>query len=91
VIAVYVDPDAAPLLDLLGLDSFTVDVSGRSTRGKTTAARTAMSVWADPGERGDGLFSWRTTRRRRGRRNPHRRHQRQLRHRRTGVHHPTSP
>jgi hypothetical protein len=52
---------AAPLLDVLGLDSFTVDVSGRSTRGKTTAARTAMSVWADPGERGDGLFSWRTT------------------------------
>jgi hypothetical protein len=52
---------AVPLLDVLGLDSFTVDVSGRSTRGKTTAARLAMSVWADPGERGDGLFSWRTT------------------------------
>jgi hypothetical protein len=52
---------AAPLLDVLHLDSFTVDVSGRSTRGKTTAARLAMSVWADPGERGDGLFSWRTT------------------------------
>jgi hypothetical protein len=52
---------AAPLLDILGLDSFTLDVSGRSTRGKTTAARLALSAWADPSERADGMFSWRTT------------------------------
>jgi len=52
---------AAPLLDVLGLDSFTVDISGRSTRGKTTAARLALSAWADPSERADGMFSWRTT------------------------------
>lgn len=52
---------AAPLLQLLGVNSFTVDISGRSTRGKTTAAAAGMSVWADPSERADGLYSWRTT------------------------------
>ena len=52
---------AAPLLDVLGLDSFTIDISGRSTRGKTTAARLALSAWADSSERADGMFSWRTT------------------------------
>src|SRR5262249_47666321 len=52
---------AAPLLQVVGVDSFTIDVSGRSTRGKTTAAKIGLSVWADPSEKGDGLFSWRTT------------------------------
>ncbi|MFD6822485.1 DUF927 domain-containing protein [Streptomyces sp. NPDC060085] len=52
---------AAPLLELLGINSFTMDVSGRSTRGKTTAAGAGMSVWADPSERADGMYSWRTT------------------------------
>mgnify|MGYP002621552924 CR=1 FL=1 len=52
---------AAPLLSLLRLDSFTIDLSGRSTRGKTTAAKIGLSLWADPTEKGDGLFSWRAT------------------------------
>ena len=52
---------AAPLLELVGVNSFTVDISGRSTRGKTTAAGAGMSVWADPSEKADGMYSWRTT------------------------------
>ncbi|WP_372349611.1 DUF927 domain-containing protein [Streptomyces sp. KL116D] len=52
---------AAPLLELVGVNSFTVDISGRSTRGKTTAAGAGMSAWADPSEKADGMYSWRTT------------------------------
>lgn len=52
---------AAPLLDIVRVDSFVVDFSGRSTRGKTTAAKIGLSCWADPSEKGDGTFSWRTT------------------------------
>ncbi|MFF5959516.1 DUF927 domain-containing protein [Streptomyces luteogriseus] len=52
---------AAPLLPLLSINSFTIDISGRSTRGKTTAAAAGMSTFADPSERADGLYSWRTT------------------------------
>ncbi|HEY9409931.1 MAG TPA: DUF927 domain-containing protein [Jiangellaceae bacterium] len=51
----------APLLELVGINSFTVDISGRSTRGKTTAAGAGMSAWADPSEKADGMYSWRTT------------------------------
>lgn len=52
---------AAPLLQILGINSFMVDICGRSTRGKTTAAAAGMSAWADPSEKADGLYSWRTT------------------------------
>jgi hypothetical protein len=52
---------AAPLLTPLGLDSFTIDFSGRSTRGKTTGAMVGLSCWADPTEKADGIASWRTT------------------------------
>ncbi|GAB3979154.1 hypothetical protein GCM10029978_073770 [Actinoallomurus acanthiterrae] len=52
---------AATLLHPLGLDSFTIDFSGRSTRGKTTGAMVRLSCWADPTEKGDGISSWRTT------------------------------
>ena len=52
---------AAPLLEVVGVNSYTVDISGRSTRGKTTAAGAGMSVWADPSEKADGMYSWRTT------------------------------
>lgn len=52
---------AAPLLEPLRLDSFTIDISGRSTRGKTTAVMTGLSAWADPSDKGDGMFHWRTT------------------------------
>ena len=44
----------------LGLDSFTIDFSGKSTRGKTITAQVGLSCWADPSERSDGLFSWKT-------------------------------
>ncbi len=52
---------AAPLLEPLGVDSFTVDISGRTTRGKTTAASVAMSAWACPVDGSEGIASWRTT------------------------------
>lgn len=51
----------APLLELLELDSFTVDTSGRSSRGKTISVMCGASCWHDPGEKSDGMFHWRTT------------------------------
>ncbi|MGH3414861.1 MAG: DUF927 domain-containing protein [Actinocrinis sp.] len=50
-----------PLLGTLGLDSSIVDASSPSTRGKTTALMAATSVWADPSERAEGMFSWKST------------------------------
>lgn len=52
---------AAPLLKVLRIDSFTVDISGRSTGGKTTSAMVALSPWACPTEQSGGIASWRTT------------------------------
>ncbi|MFJ1581755.1 DUF927 domain-containing protein [Streptomyces sp. NPDC088197] len=52
---------AAPLLRPLGLNSFTLDISSRSTKGKTTALQCALSVWADPSEHASALSNWRTT------------------------------
>ena len=49
---------AAPLLGPLGLDSFAIDISFRSTRGKTITAKAAMSCWADPGDKADAMLSW---------------------------------
>jgi hypothetical protein len=51
---------AAPLLVPLGLDSFTIDFSGKSSRGKTITVKAGLSCWADPADRGDGMFSWST-------------------------------
>jgi hypothetical protein len=51
---------AAPLLRLLNLPSFTLDISGRSTRGKSTAAALALSVWADPTAHGEGMSTWKS-------------------------------
>ncbi|KJE20369.1 protein of unknown function (DUF927) [Frankia torreyi] len=51
---------AAAMLRVLRLDSFVLDVAGTSSRGKTTAARVGLSPWADPGEKSDGMHSWRT-------------------------------
>jgi hypothetical protein len=51
---------AAPLLCPLGLDSFTVDISGRSTRGKTITAMAALSCRADPSDRSEAMLSWQT-------------------------------
>lgn len=52
---------AAPLLHPLGLNSFTLDVSSRSTKGKTTALQCGLSVWADPSEHASAMSNWRTT------------------------------
>jgi len=49
---------ASPLLHPLGLDSFTVDISGRSTRGKTITAMVALSCWADPSDRAEAMLTW---------------------------------
>lgn len=51
----------APLLRPLKIPSFTVDISSRSTRGKTTCLQCGLSVWADPSEDARALASWRTT------------------------------
>jgi hypothetical protein len=44
----------------LGLDSFTIDFSGRSGRGKTITAAAGLSCWADPSDRADGMLPWST-------------------------------
>ena len=49
---------ASPLLEPLVLDSFTVDISGRSTRGKTITAMVALSCWADPSDRSEAMHTW---------------------------------
>lgn len=52
---------AAPLLNPLRIVSFTLDISSRSTKGKTTALQCALSVWANPSEQADAMSNWRTT------------------------------
>ncbi|MBE4790887.1 DUF927 domain-containing protein [Streptomyces caniscabiei] len=52
---------AAPLLRPLGLPSFTVDISSRSTKGKTTALQCGCSVWANPSENAAAISNWRGT------------------------------
>lgn len=52
---------AAALLHPLKLDSFSVDTSGRSTRGKTISVMCGASCWFDPSEKSDAMFHWRTT------------------------------
>ena len=51
---------AAPLLHLLGLDTFFVDSSGMTSTGKTTSLRLAASVWGqpNPSQPGSMLGSW---------------------------------
>lgn len=48
---------AAPLAQLLNVDSFTLHLRGHSSSGKTTALRVANSVWNSPA----GMQTWRTT------------------------------
>lgn len=52
---------AAPLLHSLGIQSFTVDMSSRSTKGKTTALQCGCSVWANPSENAAAISNWRGT------------------------------
>ena len=51
---------APVLLRVVGERSFTVDISGRSTRGKSTAAALALSAWADPTGQGEGMSTWKS-------------------------------
>lgn len=52
---------AAPLLKPLDVRSFTVDISSRSTKGKTTALQCGCSVWANPSEDAPAISNWRGT------------------------------
>jgi hypothetical protein len=52
---------APVLLNEFREPSFMVDISFRSTSGKTTCLRCAMSAWADPTERAGAITSWNTT------------------------------
>jgi hypothetical protein len=52
---------AAPLLEPLGLGSFTINWGGTSTTGKTTAAQGGLSCWADPDESAGAITSWSST------------------------------
>jgi uncharacterized protein (DUF927 family) len=35
-----------------------VDISGRSTRGKTITAMVALSCWADPSDKSEAMHTW---------------------------------
>jgi hypothetical protein len=52
---------AAPLLNVLGVDSGTIDVAYKSTRGKSITGMAAISPWADPSDTGDAILSWSAT------------------------------
>lgn len=51
---------APVLLKTLRLRSATLDISGRSTRGKSTAAALALSAWADPSADAQGMGTWKS-------------------------------
>jgi hypothetical protein len=61
VVRIAVAAGLAPtLLRVLRLSSFTLDISGRSTRGKSTAASAALSAWANPATDGEGMATWKS-------------------------------
>lgn len=51
----------SPLLRPLGVGSTTVDISGFSGRGKTTAAEAGVSTFMHPLETGGATYSWAST------------------------------
>ncbi|MFE6461558.1 DUF927 domain-containing protein, partial [Streptomyces cinereoruber] len=51
----------SPLLRPLGVGSTTVDISGFSGRGKTTAAEAGISTFMHPLETGGAAYSWAST------------------------------
>lgn len=55
---------AAPLLKILNLNSFIVDLSAGTSSGKTIALRFAASAWGNPNEKTDSslIHSWYITR-----------------------------
>jgi hypothetical protein len=53
---------AGVIIDLTRLDTCGLDLSGRTSVGKTTGQRVAVSAWSSPKLADDGLFrSWRLT------------------------------
>jgi hypothetical protein len=54
----------APLLEILKVPNFIIDLSHSTTTGKSTSARTAASIWVDPDERrpSSGFYTWDMTR-----------------------------
>ncbi|MCP2337874.1 DUF927 domain-containing protein [Actinomadura rupiterrae] len=52
---------AAPLLEILGVSSFTLNFGGTSTSGKTTAAQGGLSAWANPDEAAGVITPWSAT------------------------------
>lgn len=53
---------APPLLKIVDVSNFVVDLSCRTSTGKTTALRAGASAWGNPDEKANGtMFSWDTT------------------------------
>jgi hypothetical protein len=53
---------AGVVIDLTGLDSCGLNLSGKTSVGKTTSQRLAVSAWSSPKSTDDGLLrSWRST------------------------------
>jgi hypothetical protein len=58
----YLASLAAPLVALLGRDSFVVEIACETGHGKTTALRLAASVWGNPAPGCGVVHSWDATR-----------------------------
>lgn len=51
-----------PFLEILNINNFTLDLSGESSKGKTSALKFAASVWGCPNEATDSIVkTWSTT------------------------------
>jgi uncharacterized protein (DUF927 family) len=51
-----------PFLEILNINNFTVDLSGNSSKGKTTTLKLAASVWGNPDATSDSIVNtWATT------------------------------
>lgn len=52
----------APFLEILNVNNFTIDLSGNSSKGKTTTLKLAASVWGNPDATSDSIVNtWATT------------------------------
>ena len=51
-----------PLLEILNINNFTIDLAGNSSKGKTTTLKLAASVWGNPDATADSIVNtWATT------------------------------
>lgn len=52
----------APFLEILNVNNFTIDLSGNSSKGKTSTLKLAASVWGNPDATSDSIVNtWATT------------------------------